>query len=563
MSLIKNWPTNLILFFILIFAGFIVSRLFFFQIIKNDFYSALAQGQNNNFLKVQGDRGKIFLKDKNDNLYPAATNRDGKFCFLFSNGTKEKEKTIDSLSKILSLDKEDLLIKFEQNSNFSILKEDLTAEEIENLEDSGIEGIKISDQKIREYPYKQLASDVIGFINEDGDGQYGIEEYYNEELKGEESIFESKKSFGGYLSFFNEDEIKGSDLILTLDYNIQFQAEKLLKRAKENYNIRGGQIIVIDPYSGAVLAMADFPAFNPGSYSSYDFGVFKNNAIQELFEPGSIFKGITMASSLNEGKITPQTTYDDPGMLLIDGWPIYNYDQRNYGDDITMTEVLEKSINTGAVFAEGKLGHDDFLSYLKSFGIFEKTNIDLTGESYSSNEEFKKGYDVNFATASFGQGIEITPIQIVKAFSAIANGGKEINPYIVERMKKDGQIADLSPATEKRKIIFPMTSSKITAMLISVVENGFSKGAQVPGYYIAGKTGTSQISYASLGEDRKGYSNETWQTFIGYAPAFNPRFLVLVKLDNPEAKTASYSAIPIFQDLAEYIIDYLQIPPDY
>ncbi len=559
----KNWPINLILFLIFIFAGVIIGRLFFLQVIKADFYSALAQGQNNNFLKIQGDRGKIFLKDKNENLYPVGTNRDGKFCFLFLDEIKKKEEIADSLSKILNLDKEDLLLEFEKDSGFFVLKEDLTSEEVKNLEESDIEEIKISDQKIREYPYGELASDVIGFINEDGDGQYGIEEYYDEELRGQERILESKKSHGGYLSFFNENEIKGSDLVLTLDYNIQFQAEKLLKKAEENYNIRGGQIIVADPYSGKILAMADFPSFNPNSYSSYDLGIFKNNAIQELFEPGSIFKAITMSSSLNEDKITPQTTYDDPGMLLIGGWPIYNYEQRNYGNNITMTEVLEKSINTGAVFAEEKLGHDDFSRYLESFGIFKKTNIDLAGESYSSNEEFKKGYDVNFVTASFGQGIEMTPIQIVRAFSAIANGGKEINPYIVEKTVKNGQVTELEPVSEERKIIFPMTSSKVTAMLVSVVENGFSKGAQVSGYYIAGKTGTSQISYASLGEDRKGYSDETWQTFIGYAPAFNPRFLVLVKLDNPAAKTASYSAIPIFQELAGYIIDYLEIPPDY
>jgi cell division protein FtsI/penicillin-binding protein 2 len=270
-----------------------------------------------------------------------------------------------------------------------------------------------------------------------------------------------------------------------------------------------------------------------------------------------------MASAINEGKITPQTTYNDPGMLSIGGWPIYNYDQRTYGNDITMTEVLEKSINTGAVFAEEKLGHKNFLNYVNNFDVFEKTGIDLAGEFYSENEEFKKGYDVNFATASFGQGIEMTPLQLIRAFSALANGGKEINPYIVEGILNNDDAIDMTPEKNEKRVILPMTSSKITAMLVSVVENGFAKAAQVPGYYIAGKTGTSQISYASLGENKKGYSDETWQTFIGYAPAFDPKFIALVKLDNPAAKTSSYSAVPIFQELGTYILDYLQVPPDY
>jgi len=215
-------------------------------------------------------------------------------------------------------------------------------------------------------------------------------------------------------------------------------------------------------------------------------------------------------------------------------------------------QVLEYSINTGAVFAEAATGHHTFLNYLSRFGLFEPTNIDLAGEVYSTNKELKKGYEINYATASFGQGIEITPMQLVRAYSALANGGRLPAPHLVDQGM---------PLSEP--IISEKTAFQVTTMLVSVTENGYGKSARVPGYYVAGKTGTAQIAYSALGEKRAGYSDKTVQSFIGYTPAFEPRFLALVKLNNPQTKTAEYSAIPIFQELAKYILDYYEIPPDY
>jgi cell division protein FtsI (penicillin-binding protein 3)/stage V sporulation protein D (sporulation-specific penicillin-binding protein) len=227
-----------------------------------------------------------------------------------------------------------------------------------------------------------------------------------------------------------------------------------------------------------------------------------------------------------------------------------------------MTEVLEKSINTGAVFAEEKLGHDSFLRYLDKFGFFKLTGIDLQ-EVYSENREFKKGYAINFATASFGQGIEMTPIQLIRAYSAVANGGKLVRPYVVKKIINGEEVSEVAPKIEEDSVISPKTAAQLTAMLVSVVENGFAKSARIPGYYVAGKTGTAQISFAALEVEKKGYSDKTWQSFVGFVPAFNPEFIILVKLNNPKTKTAEYSAAPIFQDLAKHIVDYYQIPPDY
>ena len=260
-----------------------------------------------------------------------------------------------------------------------------------------------------------------------------------------------------------------------------------------------------------------------------------------------------MAAALNEEKVTPETTYTDPGIIEIGGWPIYNYEQRIYPGVLTMTNVLEKSINTGAVFAGRQLGGELFKKYIEKFGIFEPTGIDLE-ETCPENKEFKQGREINFATAFFGQGIEMTPIQLIRAYSAIANGGKLVTPYLVEQNKEPESF---------ESIISSKTSSQLAAMLISVVENGFAKSARIPGYYVAGKTGTAQVSYSALGINKQGYSEKTIQVFVGFAPALNPQFLILVKLNNPKTKTAEYSAVPIFHDLAEHIIHQYQIPPDY
>ncbi len=534
-----NWRINLIFIFFILFSAVLIGRLVYIQILQADFYKALAQGFHHLPKEIQVERGEIFLK----NGTPLAVNKNFSLVFATPSKVKNIEKTAEILSEILKLDKNFVLGALKKETLYSPIKNKLTQEEISHLKSLNLPGIYLSQERGRYYPQETLASQLIGFLDPNYRGQYGLEEYYDMVLKGGS---------------------QGSDLILTIDYTTQFMAEKLLEKAKENLDIEGGQIIVIDPNSGKIIALANFPNFNPNQYQKYaskgDFGIFKNRATQDFFEPGSVFKPITFAAALDQEKITPQTTYIDKGIVEIGGWSIYNYANRVWGEQ-TMTNVLEKSINTGAVFVQKLLPKNIFLDYLTKFGIFEPTGIDLP-ETYSENKEFKKGYEINFATASYGQGIEMSAIQLARAYCPIANGGKLVRPYLVEKILIDGKIIETQPEISS-PIISQKTSSQLTAMLVSVVENGFAKRAKIPGYYIAGKTGTAQVSFSALGIQKPGYSEKTIQTFVGFFPAFSPQFLILVKLDNPKTKTAEYSAVPIFHDLAEYIIHYWQIPPDY
>ena len=555
----KNWRINLVLVFILIFGAAIISRLFYLQIIKRGFYQAQALGQQVRLREVEGLRGEIFFKNKTKSL---AINKERWVVYVLPEEIEDKTLTAEILSKNLDQPQDLILSKIEEGDYYTAIKNRLTEEEVEKIKNLNLEGVYWEEFPGRYYPQETLASHVIGFLGGDEKGQYGLEGYYDEILRGKEGFREEKKGSILLDSLFGPENLEpvedGSDLYLTIDYNIQFKAESLLEEAKELFDIEAGQIIVLEPDSGEILALADFPNFNPNQYSKEkDLSIFQNGAVQKIFEPGSVLKPITMAIALNEGKITPNTTYQDEGYVKVGVETIYNYGRRVYGEK-SMTEVLEKSINTGAVFVSKLIPREVFLEYVDKFGLNKKTDIDLQGEIYSQNENLRKGQEINFATASFGQGIEMTPIQLSRAFCVIANGGKLVKPYLVEKIV-NVSTSEIQPQV-LGEVINQQVAFQLTAMLISVVENGFAKKAKIPGYYIAGKTGTAQVAYEGKGGY---YPDKTIQSFIGFAPALNPQFLILVKLDNPKTKTAEYSAVPIFKKLAKHIIDYWQIPPDY
>lgn len=540
----KRWRVYVVAFIFFVGGAIITNRLFVVQILQSGYYKALAKGQQG--INV-GERGKIFF-NKGE---PLAVNSVKKTVFFDISQITDKQAVAKSVSTILKINEKDILDAMDSDNPEVDVN---SKEDFNNLKKLEIPGVVLSEKNIREYPQEAFASQVVGFVGGEGVGQYGLEGYYEDILKGKSALEKDSE----FLSNFD-----GSDIYLTIDYKIQAFAEEALKDAKSNLNMESGQIIIMDSATGKILALANYPNFNPNQYSKEkNFNIFQNSAVQKLFEPGSIFKPLTMAAAIDQGKITPETTYTDNGSVSSGRWTIFNFGKKSYGLK-TMTEVLENSINTGAVFAEKQLGDDLFLAYVKKFGLFEPTGIDLQREASSQNAELKKGYEVNYMTAAFGQGIELTPIQMLRAYSAIPNAGKMVKPYIVEKIVTAGKAKIISPQIDKDSVISSETALKVTKMMVSVVDNGFAKKAKIPGYYIAGKTGTAQISFSAINEAKSGYSDKTWQSFMGFAPAFNPKFLMLVKLDNPQSSTAEYSSVPVFKNVAKEILDYLEVPPDY
>ncbi|OHA69278.1 MAG: hypothetical protein A3A27_01080 [Candidatus Wildermuthbacteria bacterium RIFCSPLOWO2_01_FULL_47_18] len=546
-----------IIFFLILFVGAsLMGRLLFLQVVKGGFYRALAQGQQGSSLVEKGERGKIFARDKNGSLVLLAANQKVPYAFVSPAEVESgnEELIAETLASILGTEKANILLKTQnKESFFEIIKKKITDEEAQRIEEKDIKGMHVGFETLRVYPQGSFASHVLGFVNQDDKGQYGVESSYNEKLAGKEGV---KRNVFNPASYFLGDRSSnakaGENIVLTIDYNIQSMAEALLKRVQKELGVQEGTIIVMDPRDGKILSLANSPSFNPNEYAKESLETFQNAALEKIFEPGSVLKAVTMASALQEGAITPETTYEDEGILRIGGYKILNYDSRTWGKR-TMREVLQFSINTGAVFAAEQLGFDRFMEYLKKFGIFSKTFVDLPGEVFSQNKELQLGHEINFATASFGQGVEMTSLQLMRAYAAISNGGMLVTPYIVEQKPND----PTGPILSSKTVL------DATSMLVGVMEEGYGKSARVPGYFIAGKTGTAQIPWSALGIQKAGYSDQTIQSFIGYAPAYNPQFLVLVKLNNPKTKTAEYSAVPLFRELTKYIIDYLEIPPDY
>jgi stage V sporulation protein D (sporulation-specific penicillin-binding protein) len=513
------------LFLFSLFCSFLLFslKLYTLQVKNGAFYKALAQGISFSENSILSFRGKIFFRNGEE----MATNAFLPFVWINPKEIREKERVVKKLSLVLELPEDFIKEGIERDTHFFILKRRLSPFEVKSIQELSLEGVYIDKEYTRFYPNGKIASKVIGFVNQDGKGQYGLEEFFDERLK------------------------EGKDIITTLDIDLQKKAEAILEKAKEKLDIESGQIIVINPKNGEILALADFPNFDPNFYlNEKKLEIFQNSATQKFFEPGSTFKPITMAAAIQEGKVSPNTTFVDNGFVKIGGWVIRNFENRVWGEK-TMTDVLSFSINTGAVFVQKKLGNELFFNYLEKFGFFEKTGVQLP-ENVSENSAFKKGYDINFATASFGQGIQINPLQLIRGISVIANGGKLVKLNIVFGEKPI-----------EKEIISSQTARTLTEMLVKVVEEGYGKRAKVPGYFIAGKTGTSQIPYVNLGINKKGYSEETWQSFIGWIPAFDPQFLFLVKLDRPKAISAGYSTTGFAKELIEFLINYYQISPDY
>lgn len=571
----RQWRIYVLIVFVFLLGSGVITRLFFLQILQYDYYSVLAQDQQQFLQTLFPKRGEVFMQDLSssqrsdeEHYFSLAVNKEFKQIYAVPRdiSNEEKEDLSNKLSYILDLDKETILSRINKlNDPYEPLKHKVNQEIVQQINDLNAEGIKLAFETWRHYPNNSLACHLTGFVgivDEKKVGQYGLEGFYENELKGELGLLKGEKDTSGYWIPSLKQKIEpaqdGANLILTIDQNIQFKAEKELRQVVEKWQAESGTIIIMEPQTGAIRAMANWPVFDPNEYGEVEnIDIFLNSSIQKVYEPGSVFKPITMAAGLDSGYVSPDTIYIDEGQIRIKGSVISNVDGIAY-DEQTMTQVLEKSLNTGAVFVQQKIGVDIFQDYIQRFDFDRPTGIDLIGEVGGNISNLYTGRAINLANISFGQGITVTPLGLITGLGAIANNGKLMRPFIIEKIiKPDGE----EITTEHqiiRQVISSQTAENLTKMLVSVVDNGYGKPAQIKGYNVAGKTGTAQVPDFEKG----GYSEDTIHTFVGYAPAFDPQFIILVKLDKPHGiRFASDSVSPVFKRIAEYLFNYLEIPP--
>lgn len=561
-----NWT---LLFFCVVFAA-LIGRLFFLQIVSHRDYVTLAAKQHRIVQEISPERGGIFMQDKSGSPVPLAVNRVYKTLIVSPKLVVDPDFLASYLAAEFSLDKETLLKRFSnKDDEYEVIARKVEPDHSEQIEQKKLVGVFFQEEKLRVYPHGAFASQVVGFVSKQEDkeeGKYGLERFYEKELAGTQGVLDGSKDVSGFWVALGRRIINpskdGSHVYTSIDYNIQLKAEDILGKLQKKWQSASGIALVIEPKTGRILAMANVPTFDPNMYSKEkNFSVFLNPAVQAMYELGSVMKPITMASALHEHIVTPEKTYIDTGEVKFGTYTIRNFDEKAYGLQ-TMSQVIENSLNTGMVFVSRILGKEKQLDYVKRFGFGQKTNIDLGGEvngSIVSLEKGKDGKDIDFATASFGQGIAVTPIQLAAAIGAIANQGKLMKPYVVDRVVDDSGNTVVRNPVEVRSVISQDASEATTKMMVAAVRNGFENHAGVKGYFVAGKTGTAQIPKT----DGRGYSDTYIHTFVGFAPAFNPKFLVLLELVDPKGnRFAANTLTPAFHDLAQFILNYYEIPPD-
>ncbi len=564
------------LFYYLLFAAVAV-RLFYWQVLRFDDLSAMADQQHLVNYTLQASRGTITSADG----AVLATNRPSFLLYGLPEAVKNPSDTAAKLAAVLAPTpapdqtdntsaerqlKEELQSDLSQALDWVTLSKNVDLPTRQEIEKMNVPGLGFESQLQRFYPEASTAAHVLGFVGSDASGQptgyFGLEGYYNGELTGVGGeVVEEKDAQGFPIAigrFSQKDAQSGRNLLLNINSTVQYIVEKHLKEGMEKYGARSGTVIVMEPKTGAILAMASFPDYDPNNFSLYAKNDFLNPAVADSYEPGSTFKPLVMAAAINEGLITPETTCDScSGPVKIDNYYIRTWNDK-YFPETTMRDVLIHSDNTGMVFVSRKLGLDKTYDYIQKFGFGAPTQIDLQDESSPTLRPKNEWGMIDLATASFGQGIAVTPIQLVRAMAAIANGGYLMQPQVVHAVQIGNAWRVIQPKVVSRPIS-SQTAATVTAMMVDAVSKGEAKFFALKGFNIAGKTGTAQIPVAGHYDPTK-----TIASFVGFAPAEDPKFVMLVEYEQPSSSIyGAETAAPTFFDIAKELLAYYNIAPSY
>lgn len=556
--------------FALLFLG-LIARLIYWQIIKGAELSAGARSQYNSSQVTAAPRGNIIASDGSfwvlrDSVWLVYANTNTM--------TQAPQKVANILAGFFVDDPKDssaLLAEAERLTGLLSkkgawipLKQKVSDDVKRNIEALTIDGIGFESADTRFYPEASSAAQLLGFVGKDenGDdiGYFGLEGYYNLSLEGKPGFVGGERDAKGNPILINGttqvSSIPGVDLATNIDKRIQILAETKLAEGIQKYGAQGGSVTVMDPFTGDILAMASSPSFDPGKYQSYSDSVFKNPVISDSFEPGSIIKPVVMASGLDAGVVRPDTPCDIcSGPLKVDKYFIKTWNNE-YHPGLTMTDVIVNSDNVGMSFVGQKLGSDRLYDYLSKFGIGTLTGIDLQGESTPTLRKRGTWNVVDLATASFGQGVAVTGIQMIRALSAVANGGYLVTPRVVEKIQGDGwsEPVKTNPPT---RIISQEAAAEATQMMVEAADRGEAKWTKIPGFKVAGKTGTAQIPVEGHYD-----ATNTNHSFVGFAPADKPKFIMLVTLNSPTSSPwAAETAAPLWYSIARDLFPYLGVEP--
>ena len=556
-----TWRYKIGLSFFLVLFSLITARLFYWQVVRADELSSMGSAQYGRRVIQSAARGEIRTSDD----YPVVTNKLSYLLFVNPKEIESASDIADMLSPILEIESASISAKIIPDRFWVPVYDGLDIEKKERIEKLNLKGVGFEKQTTRFYPEASMSAKLFGFVGKDNDGvdkgYFGLEGFYDRQLRGKggETIIINDAQGRPILSKLdrNTGGVDGRSLVLHTDRVIQFMLDNTLKAGVKKFGAEAGMAAIMDPTTGAMIAMSSFPSFDPTNYEKYSDKLYRDPLISDTYEPGSTFKPLVMAAALDAGVVEASTKCP----ICAGPIPIGEYNIRTWNNEYranaTMNDVIVHSDNTGMVYVGRSLGLDRMISYLDKFGIGTLTGIDLQGEVVPNVREKNDWYPIDLATSSFGQGIIVTPIELLTAFSAVANGGKRMEPQVVSKIITPGnETIEIQPKVLDQPIS-DRAAKIITEMMVNAVDEGEAKFAKPDGYRIAGKTGTAQIPVAGRYDP-----NQTIASFIGFAPADDPKFLMLVIIDRPKSSIyGAETAAPIFFDVATKMLNYYGIPP--
>ncbi|MCR4306021.1 MAG: penicillin-binding protein 2 [Candidatus Daviesbacteria bacterium] len=553
----------------LIFFFCLILRLFYWQVVRAEFLQSQAEKQHFTDTRIDAVRGNIFFSDG----FILASSNPVFTLYGLPKVLSREEKVKNSylLAKVLSTDTaeidtlaKDLIDQLSQDLYWVQLRKNVSIEEKKQIEELDLQGFGFEERRSRFYPEGSSSAHLLGFLGSDSKGEskgyFGVEGYFDGELKGIPGLIRNEKDALGLSiligNFFTNKVKNGKDLVLNVDRSVQFIVERELKKGIEKYGAKAGSVVVMDPKTGGILALASFPNYDPAQYFKYPREYYKNSIVADQYEPGSTFKVLVMAAAINEDVVKPDTKCDTcAGPISLGGFTIRTWNNKYY-PDTTLTDVIVHSDNTGMVFTAKKLGLDKFYAYIENFGFGEPTDIDLQDESSPDIRPKNNFKEIDLATSSFGQGIAVTPIQMIRAVAAIANGGNLMEPHVVKEIRDERGVFEVKPKVV-RQVLKESSAEMVKEMMVAAVEQGEARVFSSKGFKIAGKTGTAQIPVAGHYD-----ANKTIASFVGFAPADDPKFVMLVRYDEPSSSIfGSETAAPTFFAIAKQLFLYYNIAP--
>jgi len=550
-------------------AGAVWTRLAYWQVVQHVQLSAEAQAQYHELVELPALRGSIF--DRNMRQLVVNTTVYSAFVSPDQIPDNQRPRVALALGSVLGADAGKVNQTLASGKKFAYIARRFSKQKADQLRSMLLPGVGLEEEQQRSYlpgiSGSSLAANLLGFVNYDGAGQYGVEARYQKQLAGTAGYISSYRDLANREivlgTHTHQDPVNGSDLVLSLDSNIQYAAEQQLAAGVKRARAESGSVLIMDPKTGGIIAWADYPSYNANNFARTDPGMFLDNISSSVYEPGSVMKVVTLSGAINAGAISPDTVINDPGYVYVGGYRIYDWDRRHHGN-ITYTYVLAHSLNVGAMKAMLAEGHDNFYKYMQAFGLTRASGIDVAAEDVVPPPAAGKMQDSMYATAAFGQGIDVNMVQMLAAINVIANGGRYAPPHVVERIGNRLNPILLAP---QNQVISAATAQKMTAMMEQVVQHGSGWTSRIRGFELdqAGKTGTSQIPVHGR------YTLDVWASFVGFLPAQHPRFTMMVVMRKPHFPGSDQdwtlndgymTAEPVWQKIAQTIVLDWRITPD-